>query len=54
MPDDDWINKLKPDEAAAALKSLDKFGAMTPKEATVIHRWQRALRAKAFSGVKRT
>jgi len=38
---------LKPEEAAAALRSLDNYGAMTPKEATVIHRWQRALRAKA-------
>jgi len=47
MPDDDWIKKLKPDEAAAALASLDNFGAMTANEATVIHRWQRALRTKA-------
>ena len=47
MLDDDWINKLKPDEAAAALASLDNFGAMTAKEATIIHRWQKALRAKA-------
>jgi len=46
MLDDDWINKLKPNEAAAALKSLDNFGAMTAREATVIHRWQRALKAK--------
>ena len=46
MLDDDWIDKLKPEETAAALASLDKFGAMTPKEATVIHRWQRALKAK--------
>ena len=53
MLDEDWINKLKPEEAAAALKSLDSFGAMTPKEATVIHRWQRALKAKALSGIKR-
>ena len=47
MLDEDWINKLKPEEAAAALKSLDNFGAMTAREATVIHRWQMALRAKA-------
>ena len=47
MLDDDWINKLKPEEAAAALASLDNFRAMTAKEATVIHRWQKALKAKA-------
>jgi hypothetical protein len=46
MLDDDWIDKLKPEEAVAALASLDNFGAMTAKEATVIHRWQKALKAK--------
>ena len=52
MLDDEWINKLKPDKAAAALESLNKFGAMTPKEATVIHRWQRALKVKIAPKVK--
>jgi hypothetical protein len=38
--DDSWINKLKPEECAAALESLASFGAMTAKEATTIHRWR--------------
>jgi hypothetical protein len=47
MLDDSWINKLGPEEAAAALESLASFGVMTAREATVIHRRQKALRAKA-------
>jgi hypothetical protein len=38
MLDDSWINKLGPEETAAALESLATFGAMTAKEATTIHR----------------
>jgi len=47
MLDPDWINKLEADQVAAALESLASFGAMTAKEATKIHRWQRALKARA-------
>src|SRR5262245_51955245 len=47
MPDDDWIHKLDPHEAQIALEHFANYGPMTAREATVIHRWERLLRAKA-------
>src|SRR5262245_14135556 len=49
MLDDAWIDKLRPEECAAALESLASFGAMTAREATIIHRWQRALKARVWA-----
>ena len=47
MPDDDWIKNLDPHEAQTALEHFANYGPMTAWEATVIHRWERLLRAKA-------
>jgi len=49
MTDTDWIEKLAPYEAETALEKITEAMAsgMTAKEATELHRLQKALKAKA-------
>ena len=51
MPDRDWIANLRPYQAEAALEKITEAmaGGMTAKEATELHRLQKALKAKAGS-----
>ena len=51
MPDRDWIAKLQPDEAEAALKKLAQLmdRPLSPRLATGLHTLERALKAKAGS-----
>ena len=51
MPDKDWIAKLQPDEAEAALKKLAELmdQPLSPRFATRLQTLERAIKAKAGS-----